>query len=232
MLLKQSYQQTELKSSAELMQLETAAIESHIGFVKSVLRQYSAVLDSGALEDLYQTAMMTLILEFRKFNHIDNDDFQKSVKVKIRFELINELRRQDFVERNKRKLIREINKAEMTLSQKLKRVPEHSEICAYLGIETQQFHNALNYSSIQDDTDLDQLVVEKLDDVDRELLVDEIQQQLEAMPLEAQKVMYLMFEVGLGFEEVSIALDLSIGKIQRIKEKAVKLLIAELGRRD
>ncbi|MCW0469525.1 hypothetical protein OH492_12615 [Vibrio chagasii] len=59
----------------------------------------------------------------RKFDHVANDDFRRAVAVRIRGRLIDELRRRDYMERDKRQLVNRIKHAERQLLQQLGREP-------------------------------------------------------------------------------------------------------------
>ncbi|MGR5456901.1 sigma factor, partial [Vibrio alfacsensis] len=89
-------QHTQTNDQATLQELEKLVLQQNIKLINGLLYQYRYAVDEGTFEDLRQTAMMTLVIELRKFDHVANDDFRRAVAVRIRGELVDELRRRDY----------------------------------------------------------------------------------------------------------------------------------------
>ncbi len=124
MLMQPKYQHTQTNDQATLQELEKLVLQQNIKLINGLLYQYRYAVDEGTFEDLRQTAMMTLVIELRKFDHVANDDFRRAVAVRIRGELVDELRRRDYMERDKRQLVNRIKLAERQLVQQLARQPQ------------------------------------------------------------------------------------------------------------
>jgi RNA polymerase sigma factor for flagellar operon FliA len=62
---------------ATLQELEKLVLQQNIKLINGLLYQYRYAVDEGTFEDLKQTAMVTLVIEQRKFDHVANDDFRR-----------------------------------------------------------------------------------------------------------------------------------------------------------
>lgn len=223
MLLQRSYHQTEGMTQSQRNVIESKVLNDHAPFINSILKPYMCVFDEGTIEELRQIALMTFLLELRKFSHVVNDYFIKSATVRVRGEVIDELRRRDPMERRKRQLVNNVKKAEATLAQKLGRLPTAPEICRALGISSEDFHQAMQVIVIDDEVELDSLVMNAKDDASSQTLL-ELEKTLESLDEVQQKIMFLLFVEGLNIKETALVLDLSESKIFRLKQTALKEL--------
>ncbi len=219
----QAYQKTDMQSEAQRHAIESAAIHSNLPLINRSLKRYRGAVDQDTMEDLHQTALMTFITELRKFDHIVNEDFIKSVTVRMRGAIIDELRSRDYLSRENRTLANNIKKAESILMGKLGRTPRQSEVCNALKITTQEYLDAMSDLVLSDDIELYDSV-ENRDEGDKEELALFLQQELEKLPEEIQKVMYLMYVMGLSTQETALALEISEVKVHRLKHKGVEII--------
>ncbi|MGF1747920.1 MULTISPECIES: sigma-70 family RNA polymerase sigma factor [Vibrio] len=223
MLMKPRYQHTQTHDRESLQALENLVLQENIKLINGLLYQYRYVVDAGTFEDLQQTAMMTLVIELRKFDHVANDDFRRAVAVRIRGEIIDELRRRDYMERDKRQLVNKIKKAERELLQLLGREPAVNEICRHLGIQDDDFQQAMMLVDVIDDIELDS-VMAKGSDTDRDVLLSEVRQVLETLPEREKRILYLVYVKNLSTKEVAQVLDINEIKVHRIKHRGLDIL--------
>lgn len=223
MLLQHSYHQTEEMSDSQRSAIESEVLTEYAPFINRILKPYIYVFDHGTIEELRQIALMTFLIELRKFSHVVNDDFIKSATVRVRGEVIDELRRRDPMERRKRQLVNNVNKAEYALTQHLGRPPSSTEICQTLNISNAEYHQAMQVIVIEDEIELDSLVAQTQDISTSHSLL-ELEKALENLDEELQKVMFLLFVEGLNIKEVALVLELSESKVFRLKQTAIKLL--------
>ncbi len=223
LLGKQAYQKTEMQPAAHRHAAESAAIQSNLPLINRSLKRYKGAVDEDTLEDLRQTALITFVTELRKFDHIVNEDFIKSVTVRMRGAIIDELRSRDYLSRDNRTLANNIKKAESLLMGKLGRAPRQSEICSALNITAQEYLDAMSDLVLSDDIELYDSVDNSEEDNKEELALF-IQQELEKLPEEVQRVMYLMYVMGLSTQETALALEISEVKVHRLKHKGVEVI--------
>ncbi|MGR5167194.1 sigma-70 family RNA polymerase sigma factor [Vibrio astriarenae] len=223
MLIQPRYQQTPNHRSMTAQQLEQKVISDNARLVNSLLYQYRSVLDPATLEDLRQTALIALVLEFRKFDHVDNEYFKRSAVVRIRGAIIDELRRRDFLARDKRKLLNSVKKAEAKLQQKYGREVTSREVCADLKISEAMLHEAMEYSEVVDEFALD-TTLSYCNDGDNQVLVSELTEHLESLPEQEQRVLYLIYVKSLTTKEVSLVLEINEIKVHRLKHHGLSLL--------
>ncbi len=223
MLMQRSYHHTEEMSLSQRNIIESKVLSEHAPFINRILKPYLCVFDDGTIEELRQIALMTFLLELRKFEHVVNEDFIKSATVRVRGEVIDELRRRDPMERRKRQLVNNVKKAEMALTQKLGRTPSASEVCQAMQISSEDYHLAMQVIVIDDEVELDGLV-SSTHEQDPSFSMLELENALESLNEEQQKVMFLLFVEGLNIKETALVLELSESKVFRIKQTCLKIL--------
>ncbi len=219
----QAYQKTDMQSAAERHAIESAAIQSNLPLINRSLKRYRGAIDEDTLEDLHQTALMAFVTELRKFDHIVNEDFIKSVTVRMRGAIIDELRSRDYLSRENRTLANNIKKVESVLMGKLGRTPRQSEVCGALDITAQEYLEAMSDLVLSDDIELYDSIESNEED-NKEELVLFLQQELEKLPEDIQRVMYLMYVMGLSTQETALALEISEVKVHRLKHNGVEVI--------
>ncbi len=213
---------------AEREAIESQLIQQHLGLIYRSLQRYRGAVDEETMEDLRQTALMTFLTELRKFDHIANEDFLKSVTVRIRGAVIDELRARDHLSRDIRSLSNQIKKSKTQLMAQLGREPRESEICEALNITSQEFQNAMCDEVLCDDVELYDVVSETTEE-NKEVLAIFLQKELNKLPEDARKVLYLMYIMGLSTQETALALDINEVKVHRLKHKSIEMIKARVG---
>ncbi|SDH13309.1 RNA polymerase sigma factor for flagellar operon FliA [Vibrio xiamenensis] len=223
-----AYHKTETRSEAQRAAVESQALQSHLALIHRALSRYRGVVDEATLEDLKQTALITFVTELRKFDHIVNDDFLRSATVRIRGAIIDELRQRDYLSRDKRTLSNQIKKAESILMGKLGRTPTISEVCRGLKISHQDYQDAMADMVLSDDVELFNIASSCDEDNEREALQLLVENELNKLPEEVRKVMYLMYVEGLSTQETALVLELNDIKVHRLKHKGIETLKTRL----
>ncbi|MBC7001622.1 sigma-70 family RNA polymerase sigma factor [Photobacterium sp. BZF1] len=231
MLMQRKYQHTPSSHNSNLKQIEKQALQDNIKMIHGLLYRYRYAVDDGTYEDLRQTAMMTLIIELRKFDHVANEDFRRAVAVRIRGELIDELRRRDYMERDKRQMVNKIKHTERELLQILGREPNSGEICRHLGIDSQVYQQAMLFVDVVDDIELDNIVT-AVPETDKQVLFDEVKQVLETLPELEKRIIYLVYVKSLTTKEVALVLGTNEVKIHRLKHRGLEILKSRIQESD
>lgn len=231
MLLQPKYQHTQTEEESSIQELEKLVLQKNLKLINGLLYQYRYAVDEGTFEDLRQTAMMTLVIELRKFDHVANEDFRRAVAVRIRGELVDELRRRDYMERDKRQLVNRIKFAQQKLVQQLNREPTTVEVCHFLGIEDGDFQKAMSLVDVFDDIELEN-VVTAVPETDRQLLFEEVREVLETLPEMEKRILYLVYVKSLNTKEVSMVLDVNETKVHRLKHRGLDILKSRMRESD
>ncbi len=227
MLLAQTYQKTNINSEMNRHLIEEKSVKENIRLIHRLVNHYRGVVDEGCLEDLQQIALMTYVLELRKFDHVDNDDFKGAVIVRIRGALIDELRQRDHLSRGKRSMVNKIKKAEQYLIAKHKKAISAMEICEYLDISISEYNEALIDASVIADIELHDIgdeYAEHTSESSSEDLKIILEKELENLPEEMRKVLYLMYVMGLSTQETALVIEVNEIKVHRLKTKGIELL--------
>lgn len=222
-----TYQKTDMKPRENLQLLEEESVRKNIRLIHRLVNHYRGAVDEGCLEDLQQIALMTYVLELRKFDHVDNDDFKGAVIVRVRGALIDELRQRDHLSRGKRSIVNKIRKAERALVAKHKRQVKAQEVCSYLEITLDEYGDAMVDASVLADIELDDIGEEYYgshDNAGSEDLKMSLEKELEKLPEEMRKVLYLMYVMGLSTQETALVMEVSEIKVHRLKTKGIDLL--------
>lgn len=91
-------------------------------------------------DDLVSIGVLGLIDAMKRFDPSRKIPFNHYAKWRIRGTIIDELRKQGRVSRDKIKRLKEVNEARNQLQQRLLREPEDGEICKYLDISLQTLY--------------------------------------------------------------------------------------------
>ncbi|WP_231623421.1 sigma-70 family RNA polymerase sigma factor [Vibrio furnissii] len=227
-LSRQAYQKTPISSATQRNVLEQQALESHLYLIQRSLNKYRGVVDPDTLDDLRQIALMAFILELRKFDHVINDDFLKSVTVRLKGAIIDELRARDYLSREQRSLSNKIKDTERKFMAKYGRSPTQADICSQLNISSEEYMNAIIDLTMSDDVELFELV-NHADDSQKEFISLMLEKELKQLAPSIQKVLYFIYVMGLRTQETAQVLEISEMKVHRIKHKGIEIIRSRLG---
>ncbi len=222
MLLNREYIRTEVRTPQEIAELERQLVIDYSPTIRYALKPYKFVVSAHDIEELYQSAMIFLIQKYRQFDHIDDAEFNRSIKCSIRYSIVDELRVRDTLSRGRRKAVSAIRKAESHLMQKLQRIPTHKEIAEELSISVSEYHQSIIYQDIDDEAEVSEIIVEQLDTVHQDVLIDTIYSCLSTQSEDIQRIMYLEFHMGFSKQDIGKILDMPIHKIRRLREKGIE----------
>lgn len=226
---RREYQKTPISSLTKRHVIEQQAIESHLKIIHRSLNKYRSSVDHDTFEDLKQISLMTFIVELRKFDHIVNDDFLKSVTVRLRGAIVDELRARDYMSREQRSLSNKIKSTERTMMARNGRCPTQAEICTELGISHQEYMSAIIELTLSDDIELLDLS-QNCEDSQKEFLLLVIEKELKLLPSSIQKVLYFIYVMGLSTQETAEVLNINEIKVHRIKHKGIEMIRSRLGK--
>lgn len=158
---------------------------------------------------------------------------------KVKWAILDEMRRLDPLPRRERQRVRESRKTRESLEQELKRVPTEGEVAERMDVTVKDHHQFLNRyrqsqtlsleSGIEAGFELHQVIADHLSETpDEAVEAEEIRQKLiEAIKDLAERervVTTFYFYEGLTLREIGKALDLTEGRISQILRKALSKL--------
>ena len=189
-------------------------------------------------DDLISIGVIGLMDAIKKYDHRKSVPFEAYATLRIRGEVLDELRKSGRVSRDKIAKLNDYYSAKESLEQKLMRKPEESEICESLGIgnkELYKLHETVHYLSrisfesavfsnngkdiqladmVKDDKIIspEQSYIKK---EERELLIKAI----EALKEREKVILNLYYVEDLTLKEIAYIMDLSIPRVSQIHGK-------------
>lgn len=224
------YHRTPILSKNEELAIESKAINEALPLIRNIVWQHTKVLSSFEREEINQVATIAFLLELRKFNHQVGKQFYKAASIRVRGEVIDELRRRDPMLRDSRKQLNIVKKTKAALSQTLGREPTLLELSAQLNLTIDELQD-LTTSDIQhDDLDLFEVVagggLEAT--MERTQIVEKIAELLKSLPEVVQKVFFLMYMEGFSTTETAQALKITRHQVHTAKTTGIKLIQSRL----
>lgn len=200
---------------------------------------------TGAIgqEDLYSWGLVGLLDSIETYDSSRNTKFEAYAISKIRWAILDELRREDWVPRRVRMRAQEVERANASLSQRLRRPPAEEEVADELGVGLKEYREFLGQysraqvSSLESRMEVDggmgaefqALVLDpNARDPQSEAERGEIRIQLagaiEELKEQEQLVATFYFYEGLTLKEIGRALGLTEGRISQILRQALNKL--------
>ncbi|MDK2822086.1 MAG: polymerase sigma factor FliA [Clostridia bacterium] len=198
-------------------------------------------------DDLLSYGSFGLIDAINKFNPNFKNDFEAYATLRIRGAIIDGLRKMDWAPQSLRRKAKEIEKAYISLEQKLGRTARESEVADFLGITEQELEKQLQdvgYLSIisleqpidSEENDLltigDLVIDTNCPDPTMLLEKNEIKSALSKAITQLSEneklVITLFYFEELTVKEIGKILELSEGRISQIHKKAVIKLKSKL----
>lgn len=194
-------------------------------------------------DDLYSWGIIGLLDAIETYDPGRNTKFESYAISKIRWAILDELRREDWVPRRIRMRAQEVERANARLSQSLRRPPNEEEVADELGMALKEYQGFLGQysraqvSSLESRLEVDgglgaefqALVVDPgAQDPQSETERGEIRAQLAeaigGLKEQERLVATFYFYEGLTLKEIGCALGLTEGRISQILRQALNKL--------
>ncbi len=198
-------------------------------------------------DDLLSCAVMGLINAIEHYDPERGVPFEYFASHRIKGEILDDLRRMDWVPRSIRKKAKNLETALMKLQNKLGRAPSDKELANYLGItETQlnQLYNevkGVNLISLQDlvyDNDIhstelsnfikDDSIPDPDTDLEKKELSEELANFINTLNNKEKLVIALYYYEGLTLKEIGKVLDITESRVSQLHTKALMNLKAKI----
>ncbi len=208
---------------------EQAHLMAYLPLVKRVARQLTSQI-GGAIdrEDMEQIGLMGLLEALRRYGTPD-EKFGAYAVLRVRGNILDELRRQDWRPRSVRQDSHRLRDAERALTRRLGRAPTDTEMAGELGIaaaELQEHRLAENAETL---VSFDE-IIEELHSVPSHAQTPEaalmtrrsIEQALQVLDAREQRVIQLYYEFDLSLKEIAAVLGLTDARVCQINKAALK----------
>ncbi|WP_028453354.1 RNA polymerase sigma factor FliA [Chitinilyticum aquatile] len=232
------YRSTQLTSEDE-------RVRQHAPLVRRIAyHMISRLPASVEVDDLIQVGMMGLMEAARNFDPDAGVQFETYASQRIRGAMLDELRSADWLPRQARRNMREIEATLHKLEHALGRAPSESEIAEAMGIPLTEYqdmlhdargHQLVHYEDFGDSEDNDQLDQYTADDSSNplDMLSDlRFRQQLidaiKLLPEREQLLMALYYDEELNLKEIGAVLGVTESRVCQLHSQAVARLRARL----
>jgi RNA polymerase sigma factor for flagellar operon FliA len=195
-------------------------------------------------DDLLQCGAMGLLQALESFKADGGAHFDTWARLRIRGAMLDELRRQDWISKERRRRWKALQRAMGELEQRLERPCSDEELAAHLGLSLEALHEELLENAPGTMVFLDGLTAEgslplheRLADpsqtaADQRPLDQELKAALAdsigKLPLQERTLLVLLLQEELGHKEAAQVLGVTPGRVSQIYAKAVLRLQAAL----
>lgn len=197
-------------------------------------------------EDLISYGIFGLIDAIDKFDSKKNVKFETYAVLRIRGEIIDNIRKMDWVPRSMRQKNKMLEQAILSFEQEKGRAPSEEELAEKLNIKLDEVRNLIRKSNISSLLSLDDYLEQNHEKVNDSLVgskIDTPEQQFESKELKKllveginslsdkqKQVITLYYYEELTLKEISKILGVSESRVSQIHSNAVKALKAKLGK--
>ena len=223
-------------------------IVSHLPLAKFLVKRMAAHLPPHLdEEELMSAAVMGLITSADRFDPSRGVQFKTFAEQRIKGMIIDELRSQDWLSRSVRDKYKRLERELATLSQKLGRDPESSEIAEAMGIELKEYHRlleevhtfsfvSLNESWEDDeggavsllDVVPDKKAVNPQQQLQSRELIEALGSSIDTLPEKERIVITLYYHEELNLKEIGQVLGLTESRVSQLHSQAIVRLRSKL----
>jgi RNA polymerase sigma factor for flagellar operon FliA len=188
--------------------------------------QYHQVLD---FEDLVMVGVIGLIDAMNKYKKDKKNQFKTYAEFRIRGEIIDELRKQDWMTRSERNKQKKFKRAKNDLTEELGRVPTQEEMSNVLPFKSRDMIRLEQYEigeTIKPYVEGETVGQNALENSEFEIysLKKTLAVILDELPRTMRLIVTLKYFEDLNFSEISKVVNLSEGRICQLHAEALGLL--------
>jgi RNA polymerase sigma factor for flagellar operon FliA len=223
-----------------------ALVNQYADLVKKMAYQIKAKLPASVeADDLIQAGMMGLLDAAGKYQDNQGAQFKTYASQRIHGAIMDELRSADWLPRNVRKQMRDVEKAIASLQNSLGRAPSESEVAKKLKITITDYfqiltdcggHQLIYFEDVHKNEDedhfLDRFIQNNKSDVINGLLSrdfkEALKQAIEALPEREKILMGLYYEQELNLKEIGAVMSVTESRVSQMHSQAVARIRATL----
>ncbi|MBE3592651.1 MAG: FliA/WhiG family RNA polymerase sigma factor [Thermoanaerobacter sp.] len=225
--------------------LRNEIIIKYMPLVKHIVKKLIiSDITQSEYEDLINQGVIGLIDAIEKYQPSKGVKFETYATLRIRGEIIDYLRRKDWMPRSLKKKYKKIEKTVETLQQKYNREPTVEEITEACGLNETDVLKTLSYINVSNINSLEEAIENnfklhaisnnvELKNPEEEVLYKELKRKLasaiESLPNKERLVITLYYYEDLNYKDISKILNLTESRISQIHTKAIKRIREMLG---
>ena len=216
-------------------------IVQYIYLTKYVVGRVKVTLPpTFSVEDISSYGVEGLIDAINKYSTDKGARFETYALMRIRGNIIDKIRSQDFLPRSARKKIKDVKQTQELLRQKLGRPATSVEVGAYMGIEPQKVDQILaedtSVGSIYDKRGTSDDSVEIIDTIQDESRLtpaevmeekdvkSELERALKRLPERERMIMILYYHENMTLKEIGEAIEVSESRVCQLHAQAIMKL--------
>jgi RNA polymerase sigma factor for flagellar operon FliA len=187
--------------------------------------QYHQVLD---FEDLVMVGVIGLIDAMNKYKKDKKNQFKTYAEFRIRGEIIDELRKQDWMTRSERTKQKKYKRAKKNLTEELGRSPTSEEVSNVLHFKSRDMIRLEQYETgdtikpyVEGETVGQGLALSELENYTLKKTLSVVMDEL---PKTMRLILVLKYFEDLNFHEISSVVNLSEGRICQLHAEALDML--------
>lgn len=193
-----------------------------------------------SIEDISSYGVEGLIDAIEKYSPNKGARFETYALMRIRGNIIDKIRSQDFLPRSARKKIKDVKEAQEGLKQKLGRMPTSSEVGEVLGLDKEKVDQILSedttITSIYDkkgssdesveiiDTIQDTKSLNPQEEMEEKDVKKELEVALKKLPERERMIMVLYYHENMTLKEIGEAIEVSESRVCQLHAQAIMKL--------
>ena len=222
-------------------ELRDALILQYIYLTRYVVGRVKVALPpTFSYEDITSYGVEGLIDAVEKFSPKMGARFETYALVRIRGNIIDKIRSQDFLPRSVRRKIKDVKEAQEELKKQYGRSATNTEIANYLGIEREKVEQLLSddttVTSIYDkkgSSDGDIEIIDTIQDshnlapheeLEEKDVKKELERALKRLPERERTIMVLYYHENMTLKEIGQAINVSESRISQLHAQAIMKL--------
>ena len=222
-------------------ELRDQLIIQYIYLTKYVVGRVKVALPpTFSYEDISSYGVEGLIDAVEKFSKKMGARFETYALVRIRGNIIDKIRSQDFLPRSVRRKIKDVKEAQEELKLKFGRTATNTEIADYLGIEKEKVEQILSddttVTSLYDkkgssdgdieiiDTIQDTRALAPHEEMEEKDVKKELEDALKRLPERERTIMVLYYHENMTLKEIGEAINVSESRISQLHAQAIMKL--------
>lgn len=225
--------------------LRDELIVQYIYLTRYVISRIKITLPpSFSIDDITSYGVEGLITSIEKYTPQKGTKFESYALIKIRGNILDKIRSQNWIPRTQRKKIKDIKDVAEQLKQKLGRTPTHAEISEVLGIEKEKIESILSEDTTvisiyekkgqQEDSNeiIDTIEDEKKLSPQEEFVEKETRRELQLalarLPERERTIMILYYHENMTLKDIGEAMKITESRVCQLHAQAIMKLRALL----
>jgi RNA polymerase sigma factor for flagellar operon FliA len=213
---------------------EQKHLMAYAPLVKRIVRQLNSQI-AGAIDrdDMEQIGLMGLLEALRRYGEPDAA-FGSYASLRIRGNILDELRRQDWRPRAVRQQSHKLRDAVRALTRKLGHEPSEQEIMSALALTPEAYQAYLMDENAELIASFDDILQESVSNdsapsPEEQLMVRRsLEQALRGLDEREQRVVQMYYEFELSYKEIAAVLDLTDARVCQLNKAALNKMKAVL----